>query len=68
MSRNYRSLTRVAAQPIRTPRLTRTNPETKEKAPKGQHWVRSAMNRAWVLECDGTPFTCSVASETYWCS
>ena len=44
------------------------NPETGEKAPKGEQWVKSAMNGAWVKEAIDTPFTCSVASETYWAS
>lgn len=34
----------------------------------GFHWVQSVMNGAWVQEADGTPFTSSVASETYWSS
>ena len=35
-------------------------------APAGQHWVRNLMNGQWVLEANGTPYACSVASETYW--
>lgn len=41
---------------------------TGEIAPWGKHWVRSAMNGAEVLEAVDTPWTCSVQSETYWCS
>lgn len=37
-------------------------------APDGFHWVQSSMNRAWVLERDGTEFAVSVSSENYWCS
>ena len=42
------------------------HPVTGEKAPKGQQWVRNAMNGEYVLEAIGTPFTSSVSSESYW--
>jgi hypothetical protein len=34
---------------------------------EGKHLVRSIMGPL-VEESKGTPFTCSVQSETYWCS
>jgi len=37
-------------------------------APAGQHWSRNLLSGTYVLEYDGTPFTSSVASETYWSS
>jgi hypothetical protein len=37
-------------------------------APLGKHWVMNITSRQWVLENSGTPWTCSVASETYWSS
>jgi hypothetical protein len=46
----------------------KVNPVTGQQAPQGQSWIKSVMNGAWVLESDGTPWTCSVASETYWSS
>lgn len=36
------------------------------KAPEGQHYVRNLMTGKPVLEADGTPYTASVASESYW--
>ena len=44
------------------------HPETGEKAPDGKCWVRNIMSGTYVLEAIGTPWCCSVASETYWCS
>lgn len=44
------------------------HPETGEKAPDGMCWVRNLMSGKYVLETIGTPYTCSVCSETYWCS
>lgn len=35
-------------------------------AEPGQHWVRNARFGGWQLEADGTPWSCSVGSETYW--
>lgn len=43
-------------------------PPGKRKAPAGKHWVRNIMSNEWVLEDSDTPFTSSVASETYWSS
>ena len=42
------------------------NPETGETAPVGYCWVRNIMSRKWMLEAIGTPFNCSVSSESYW--
>ena len=44
------------------------HPETGEVAPAGQCWVTNLMSGKYVLEQIGTPWTCSVASETYWAS
>ena len=35
-------------------------------APEGQHWARNARFGGYVLESDGTPWSCSVSSESYW--
>ena len=35
---------------------------------EGKHFVRNILGNALVEEADGTPYTCSVASETYHCS
>jgi len=37
-------------------------------ANKGKRWVRNAMSGKLQLEEIGTPFSASVASESYWCS
>lgn len=44
---------------------------TKQKrpteAPKpGCRWVQNLMTGAWMQEREGTPYYCSVASESYW--
>ena len=44
------------------------HPETGEKADKGRQWVRHLMDKGYVLESIGTPYYCSVSSETYWAS
>ena len=44
------------------------NPETGEVAPDGQMWCQNLLSRKWFLQSDRTPYTCSPASETYWCS
>lgn len=45
-------------------------PEPKPTKPPmtGYHWVMNIMSGKWVEEKDGTPWSCSVASETYWSS
>jgi len=43
------------------------HPETKEPAPEGEMWVRT-MWGVWITHSNRTPYTCSPASETYWCS
>ena len=35
---------------------------------EGYHLVRNIMTNRVIEEQDGTPYACSVASETYWCS
>lgn len=42
------------------------HPETKEPAPEGFMWCMNALDRAWFLENERTPYYCSPASETYW--
>lgn len=52
------------------------HPVTGERAKEGMHWVRSlapgsydrVTGSPWVQEAIGTPWSCSVASETYWSS
>jgi hypothetical protein len=39
-----------------------------DEAPDGKKWIRNIMSNYWILEDEETPFTQSVASETYWCS
>ena len=39
----------------------------REPAP-GKEFIRNIMNGKLVEESKDTPYTCSVASETYWCS
>ena len=55
----------------------RFNPVTLEEAPWHSRWVSSqnphrsngeAWKPQWVLERIGTPWSCSVGSETYWAS
>lgn len=43
-------------------------PEYMKADPDKYHLVRSAYNGALVWEAKDTPFSCSVASETYWSS
>jgi len=38
------------------------------EAPEGMKWVQNIMSNYWILEEKDTPFTQTVASETYWCS
>lgn len=38
------------------------------KVPEGMKVVRNAMTGKSVLEAEGTPYACSVASEAYWCN
>ena len=57
---------KIKAEPAR--RGVERNPETGELAQPGHSWVRSAMDGRYCQEADGTPFACSVSSETYWCS
>lgn len=45
----------------------RINPETGEKAPKGQMWAKTIFGH-WFLENIGAMYTASPASETYWSS
>lgn len=42
--------------------------EEDEKIAAGFRKVRNAMTGAEVWEKADTPFSCSVASESYWCS
>ena len=44
------------------------HPVTKELAASDMHWVRHVLMQKWVQEYDWTPWCCSVASETYFCS
>ena len=44
------------------------HPVTGEPADKGRQWVLHHMSQAYVLESIGTPYYCSVSSETYWAS
>ena len=34
----------------------------------GKEFVRNLMSQKLVEQSQDTPYTCSVASETYWCS
>ena len=40
----------------------------RDEAPDGKKWIINIMSNYWILEDEETPFTQSVASETYWCS
>ena len=37
----------------------------RDEAPDGKVWVQNCMNNHWVLEDEGTPYCCSVRSESY---
>ncbi len=37
-------------------------------AREGYKWVRNARFGGYTQEAEGTPFACSVSSESYWCS
>lgn len=43
----------------------KAHPISGKQAPEGQHWVTNLLSQKVVLEPDGTPWTLSVASETY---
>ena len=52
---------------------TQTFPKTtkREELPEakdGYKWVQNLMSGTWIQESKDTPYTCSVASESYWCS
>ena len=38
----------------------------RDEAPDGKKWIQNIMSEYWILEDEETPFTQSVASETYW--
>jgi len=40
----------------------------RDEAPEGMKWIQNIMSNNWILEEKDTPFTQTVASETYWCS
>ncbi len=42
--------------------------EMPKDAPEGYHYVQNLMTGVWVLEPIDKPWSCSVASESYWCN
>jgi hypothetical protein len=41
-------------------------PKPQEQPKEGYRWVRNLMSGKWIQEAVDTPWTCSVASESYW--
>lgn len=49
--------------------MTYRNEPKPSTAPKeGYRWVQNSMSGRWVEERIDTPYSCSVASESYWCN
>jgi hypothetical protein len=43
-------------------------PKPTEEPREGYRWVQNMMSGKWIQEAIDTPYSCSVASESYWSS
>jgi hypothetical protein len=41
-------------------------PKPTEKPQEGYRWVKNLLSGKWIQERIDTPWSCSVASESYW--
>lgn len=44
----------------------KNEPKPQEEPKEGYRWVQNLMSGKWIQEPKDTPWTCSVASESYW--